>query len=223
MISQPWVVYALVGVPACAFAWSCLHLRTRAVWALATMATGWALTHGPLKHLGQSEERLNKTLAAHRTSVLNNITLFFSWTGATVSIVGVCLVVVAVLSWRTRQWWFAVVPLIEVASGPGLLLRHPGHRPAASRRREARPLTSHLQLPGHSGAATGLYVTLPLLAMQIRRPALRALTVILCVASGGHRPALPRNASPQRCVRGDRQRAHRSVARLGLLTLPKWS
>ena len=43
MISQPWVVYALVGVPACAFAWFHLHLRTRAVWALATMATGWAI------------------------------------------------------------------------------------------------------------------------------------------------------------------------------------
>ncbi len=40
-LSQPWVMYALVGVPACVFAWARLHLRTRALWALATMATGW--------------------------------------------------------------------------------------------------------------------------------------------------------------------------------------
>jgi membrane-associated phospholipid phosphatase len=43
MVSQPWVVYAVLGVPACAFAYFRLHLRTRAVWALATMATGWAI------------------------------------------------------------------------------------------------------------------------------------------------------------------------------------
>ena len=43
MVSQPWVVYALVGVPACALAWFGFHLRTRAAWALATMATGWAI------------------------------------------------------------------------------------------------------------------------------------------------------------------------------------
>src|SRR5580765_7042892 len=32
LVSQPWVVYALVGVPVCAFAWFRLHLRTRAAW-----------------------------------------------------------------------------------------------------------------------------------------------------------------------------------------------
>jgi undecaprenyl-diphosphatase len=45
-ISQPWVVYALLGVPACAFAWFRHHLRSRAIWALATMATGWAIATG---------------------------------------------------------------------------------------------------------------------------------------------------------------------------------
>jgi undecaprenyl-diphosphatase len=41
LISQPWVMYAVVGVPLCLIAWFRLHLRTRAMWALATMATGW--------------------------------------------------------------------------------------------------------------------------------------------------------------------------------------
>jgi undecaprenyl-diphosphatase len=43
-ISQPWVMYAFVGVPSCAFAWFRLNLKTRAAWALATMATGWGLS-----------------------------------------------------------------------------------------------------------------------------------------------------------------------------------
>lgn len=40
-ITQPWVMYAVVGVPLCLLAWFHWHLRTRAMWALATMATGW--------------------------------------------------------------------------------------------------------------------------------------------------------------------------------------
>ncbi len=42
-ISQPWVVYLVVGLPACAVAWFRFHLHTRALWALATMATGWTI------------------------------------------------------------------------------------------------------------------------------------------------------------------------------------
>jgi membrane-associated phospholipid phosphatase len=42
-LSQPWVLYAVLGVPACVFAWTRLHLRSRALWALATMAVGWLL------------------------------------------------------------------------------------------------------------------------------------------------------------------------------------
>src|SRR5690242_5626147 len=41
LISQPWVMYAVVGVPLCVLAWVRWNLRTRAMWALATMATGW--------------------------------------------------------------------------------------------------------------------------------------------------------------------------------------
>src|SRR5690349_21067672 len=43
MISQPSVMYAAVGVPLCLLAWFHWHLRTRAMWALATMAVGWAV------------------------------------------------------------------------------------------------------------------------------------------------------------------------------------
>lgn len=158
-------------------------LAPMAVWGLIVLTIGWALTKGPLKHLGRSEERINKTLASHRTSALNNVTLFFSWTGATVSIIGVCLVVVALLWWRTRQWWFAVVPLIAITLQALVFfvttLLIDRQRPDVVKLDHSPPTSSFPS--GHSGAATGLYVTLALLAMQIRRPALRAFTVILCL------------------------------------------
>ena len=47
LISQPWVMYLVLGVPLCLFAWFRLNLRTRAMWALATMAVGWAVA-GPV-------------------------------------------------------------------------------------------------------------------------------------------------------------------------------
>ncbi|MFL6101149.1 MAG: phosphatase PAP2 family protein [Actinomycetales bacterium] len=153
------------------------------VWWVIVVAIGWAISDGPLKHLGQSEQRVNKTLASHRTPALNDITLFFSWTGATVSIVGVCLVVVAILWWRTRQWWFAVVPLLAITLQAlvffftTLLIDRP--RPDVVKLDHSPPTSSYPS--GHSGAATGLYVTLAFLALRIRRPAVRDLAVTVCL------------------------------------------
>ncbi len=158
-------------------------LAPMAVWGLVVLAIGWAISKGPLKHLGRSEEGLNKTLAAHRTSLLNDVTLVFSWTGATVSIIGVCLVVVAIIWWRTRQWWFAVVPLIAITLQALVFffttLLIDRQRPDVVKLDDSPPTSSYPS--GHSGAATGLYVTLALLALRIRRPALRAVTVTLCL------------------------------------------
>jgi undecaprenyl-diphosphatase len=158
-------------------------LAPMALWGLAVIAIGWSLSRGPLRHLGTSEERLNRTLAARRTSPLNDVTLFFSWTGATVSIVGVCLVAVAVIWWRTRLWWFAVVPLIAIAL-QGLVfffttLLIDRQRPHVVKLDHSPPTSSYPS--GHTGAATGLYVTLALLALRIQRPVLRAVTVALCL------------------------------------------
>ncbi len=158
-------------------------LAPTAVWWLVVLAFGWALADGPLKHMGRSEEALNRSLAARRTSVFNDITLFFSWTGATVSIVGVCIVTMAVIWWRTRRWWFTVVPLIAI-SLQGIVfffttLLIDRQRPDVVKLDHSPPTSSYPS--GHSGAATGLYVTLALLALQIRRPVLRVLTVTICL------------------------------------------
>ena len=43
VISQPWVMYLFLGLPVSLYVWFGRHLRTRAWWALATMAAGWAI------------------------------------------------------------------------------------------------------------------------------------------------------------------------------------
>ncbi|WP_036507754.1 phosphatase PAP2 family protein [Nocardioides sp. URHA0020] len=153
------------------------------VWWLVVLALGWSITDGPLKHLGTSEERINKSLAAGRTGLLNDITLFFSWTGATVSIVGLCLVVVALVWWRTRHWWYAIVPLIAISAQALVFffttLLIDRERPDVEKLDDSPPTSSFPS--GHTGAATGLYFTLALMALRIRQPALRAVVVTACL------------------------------------------
>ncbi|WP_296601820.1 phosphatase PAP2 family protein [Nocardioides sp.] len=152
-------------------------------WWLVVMAIGWAITDGPLKQLGHREERFNKWLASGRTSVLDTITLVFSWTGATVSIIGVCLVVVAVVWWRTRRWWFAVVPLIAISAQALVFffttLLIDRERPHVEKLDDSPPTSSFPS--GHTGAATGLYFTLALMALRIKHPGLRGLVVTVCL------------------------------------------
>lgn len=42
-ISQPFVMYLVLGLPVSLYVWFGAHLRTRAWWGLATMAAGWAI------------------------------------------------------------------------------------------------------------------------------------------------------------------------------------
>lgn len=153
------------------------------VWWLVVLAIGWAITDGPLKHLGTREERFNKWLASGRTPVLDDVTLFFSWTGATVSIIGVCLLVVGIVWWRTRQWWYAVVPLIAISAQALVFffttLLIDRERPHVEKLDDSPPTSSFPS--GHTGAATGLYFTLALMALRIRQPALRAVVVTVCL------------------------------------------
>jgi len=154
------------------------------VWWLAVLAMGWLLTDGPLKGLGGSEESVSKTLESSRNAFGDAVTLFFSWTGATVSIIGVCLVVVVLVWRRTKQWWFAVVPLIAI-SLQGLVffftqLLIVRERPDVEKLDNSAPTSSFPS--GHTGAATGLYFTLALMALRIPNPVLRRVVVGVCLA-----------------------------------------
>ena len=159
-------------------------LAPMAVWWLAVLGIGWLLTDGPLKDLGKHEESVNKSLESSRTTFWNGVTLFFSWTGATVSIIGVCLVVVVLVWRRTKQWWYAVVPLIAISLQAMVFffttLLIDRERPDVEKLDDSPPTSSFPS--GHSGAATGLYFTLALMALRISNPVLRGVVVSVCLA-----------------------------------------
>lgn len=153
------------------------------VWWLLVLAMGWALTDGPLKEFGISEEKLNRSLESSRTPFLDNVTLVFSWAGATAFIIGVCLIVVGLVWWQTKQWWYAVIPLIAISAQALVFffttLLIDRERPDVEKLDESPPTSSFPS--GHTGAATGLYFTLALMALRIRHPALRAVVVTVCL------------------------------------------
>ncbi|TCC11382.1 phosphatase PAP2 family protein [Kribbella soli] len=153
------------------------------VWWLVVVGMGWLLTDGPLKDLGASEDSVSKSLESSRAAFGDAVTLFFSWTGATVSIIGVCLVVVVLVWRRTKQWWFAVVPLIAI-SLQGIVffftqLLIPRERPDVEKLDVSAPTSSFPS--GHTGAATALYFTLGLMALRITNPVLRSVVVGVCL------------------------------------------
>lgn len=65
LISQPWVVYALIGLPVVVLAWLRFGLRTRAMWAVATMATGWLLAAALKLVVGRARPAFDDPFAVH--------------------------------------------------------------------------------------------------------------------------------------------------------------
>jgi len=65
LISQPWVMYAAIGLPACVVAWARFDLRTRAAWAAATMAVGWAVAAGLKLVVGRARPEIENPFAVH--------------------------------------------------------------------------------------------------------------------------------------------------------------
>jgi len=154
------------------------------VWWLAVLAMGWLLTDGPFKELGTSEDKVSESLESSRTAFWDAVTLVFSWVGATASIIGVCLVVVVLVWRRTKQWWYAVVPLIAISLQAMVFffttLLIDRERPDVEKLDNSPPTSSFPS--GHTGAATGLYFTLGLMALRITNPVLRSVVVSVCLA-----------------------------------------
>ena len=65
MISQPWVMYLLLGLPVSLYVWFGRHLRTRAWWALATMAAGWAVAALLKLMVGRARPEIDDQIAQH--------------------------------------------------------------------------------------------------------------------------------------------------------------
>ncbi|MGB8382685.1 MAG: phospholipid phosphatase, partial [Dermatophilaceae bacterium] len=68
----------------------------------AIVAIGWVIL-GPLGGLPQ-ESQISASIQQGRTPVWDMVTKVWSMIGNTEIIIGTCLVVVALVWWRTRQW-----------------------------------------------------------------------------------------------------------------------
>ena len=137
---------------------------------------------GPLNGLS-SEDAISKDVQATRTKTWDAVTLVWSHIGNTEIVIGVCVVAVGLLWWRTRQWWRALVPAIAIALQATVFVIATAvvgrPRPHVAHLDPAPPTSSYPS--GHVGAATALYVSFALLAPSIERTALRRLVTTVCL------------------------------------------
>ena len=162
-------------------------LLTRAVvpgivlWG-AIVGIGLLLT-GPLVALSRDEESVNKDLAATRTPLWNNITLWWSHIGNTEYVIAVAVLVALILLWRTHNWRLAIVPVLAISLQATIFVLATmvvgRSRPDVPKLDPAPPTSSYPS--GHVGASTALYWSLAMLASRIERAWLRWLTTIVCI------------------------------------------
>lgn len=140
------------------------------------------LLRGPLKPLNHTESGLNADLARDRTARWNTVTMVWSHIGNTEIVIGVCVVVVAIVWWRTKQWWYAVVPAIAIAVQASVFVAATTltdrKRPTVEHLDPAPPTSSYPS--GHMGASTALYLTFALMAQRIETAWLRRLVTVVC-------------------------------------------
>ncbi len=148
---------------------------------LTIAALGKLLT-GPLVGWNRSESNLNRALQDTRDRAWDSATAFWSHIGNTEIIIGVALVVVALVWWRTRRWWFAVIPAIAISLQAAtfvaatLVIGRP--RPDVPHLDPAPPTSSYPS--GHVGASTALYASLAIMATTIERTRLRRAVIGVC-------------------------------------------
>lgn len=162
-------------------------LRDLAVRAAAPAVVLWLgivglglVIKGPLHGL-RSEDSISRDVQHTRTPSWDDITKVWSHVGNTEIIIGVCVLAVAVLFFRTRQWWMAVVPVIAISLQATVfviataVVARP--RPAVPHLDPAPPTSSYPS--GHVGAATALYVSFALLAQRIEGRVVRRLVTVV--------------------------------------------
>ncbi len=168
------------------------------------------LIEGPLGGL-QGESSINRSLQAGRTATWDAVTMVWSHIGNTEIVIGVCVVMVGLIWWLTKQWWVAVIPAIAIAIQATVFVVATAvtgrDRPEVEHLDPAPPTSSYPS--GHVGASTALYLTLAAMCQRIPNQGapLRAHRDLSGdPAARGVRAALPRHAPPQRRPRRVPQR-----------------
>jgi membrane-associated phospholipid phosphatase len=159
-----------------------LRLLAPAVALFGAIVGVGLLINGPLDDL-KTEDALSTGLAEGRTELWNAITMVWSRIGNTEIIIGVCIIMVALVWWRTKEWWYAVVPALAISAQASVFVAATmitgRDRPEVEQLDPAPPTSSYPS--GHMGAATALYLTFAMMAQRIELPWLRRLVTALCV------------------------------------------
>lgn len=113
LISQPFVMYLVLGLPVSLYAWFGKHLRTRAWWALATMAAGWGIAVVLKALVRRSRPVIDDPISAH---------VGYSFpsghaTNNAIVITVVLLLVWPVVSSRVRPWLVGLGVVWVVVTG----------------------------------------------------------------------------------------------------------
>ena len=141
-----------------------------------------AVLSGPLKAWDRSESTLSRSLQETRTSTWDSVTGLWSHVGNTEVIIGVCVLAVALLWWRTRRWWFAVIPAIAISLQATIFVTASAvvgrARPDVPHLDPAPPTSSYPS--GHVGASMALYASLAIMATGIERVWLRRTVIGVC-------------------------------------------
>ncbi|MFW7414497.1 phosphatase PAP2 family protein [Demequina sp. SO4-18] len=153
-------------------------LPTAALW-VAVVGAGFLI----VDLLALDESAVNEAFVELRTDTLDPVSAAVSRVGDTEVLIATCLVVAALIWWKTRQWWFAMVPVLALGIQAAVFLTSSmvvgRSRPDVEHLNYAPPTSSFPS--GHTGATTAVYVALALLATRIRSTALRVTVQVLCL------------------------------------------
>ncbi len=108
-----------------------------------------------------------------------------SMIGNTEYVIAVGVIVCAIVWWRTKEWWFAVVPLIAISLQATVFVIATTvvgrERPPVERLDPTPPTSSYPS--GHVGASTALYVSFALMATRISNVVVRRVVIVLCIVA----------------------------------------
>jgi len=140
---------------------------------------------GPLYEFSEWENNVNRWFQDGRTATGESVTKLMSMIGNTEYVIGVGVIVCAIVWWRTKEWWFAVVPMIAISLQATVFVIAAWvvgrDRPNVERLDPTPPTSSYPS--GHVGASTALYVSFALMATRISNVVVRRVVIVLCIVA----------------------------------------